>query len=211
MKLIDLSHTIHNELTVFPGDSPLGLRQVKEYKRDGYNNFQLFTGMHAGTHIDGPMHLTDSNTFIGELPLEAFTGNGIVIDVRGNDIIGLNHEKLSLIKSSDIVLFCSGYDKFFANKEYYTDYPVFDEQLIHYLVQKKVKMIGIDWASPDHDPYPLHQILLKNNILILENLTNLDLLLSEPSFEIFAFPLKINADSSIIRAVARIMSDFKPY
>ncbi len=65
-------------------------------------------------------------------------------------------------------------------------------------------MIGLDWASPDHEPYPMHQILLRNNILILENLTNLNLLLSEPVFEIFAFPLKINADSSLVRVVARI-------
>jgi len=65
-------------------------------------------------------------------------------------------------------------------------------------------MIGIDWASPDLEPYPIHEILLNNNILILENLTNLDFLLSGPAFEIFAFPLKINADSSIVRAVAKI-------
>lgn len=204
MKIIDLSHTIHADLSVFPGDSPISLNQVKDYQSDGYNNFQLFTGMHVGTHVDGPMHLTNSNTFIAGLPLESFTGKGIVIDVSGNGAIGLNHEKLSRIESGDIVLFYSGFDKFFGEERYYLNYPVFDEQLIHYLVGRKVKMIGIDWASPDLDPYPMHKILLGNNIPILENLTNLDLLLSEPVFEVFAFPLKINADSSIVRAVARI-------
>ena len=207
MKLIDLSHTIHSDLSVFPGDSPISLNQVKDYHTDGYNNFQLFTGMHVGTHIDGPMHLTNSKTFISELPLDSFTGKGIVIDVRGKDIIRLNYEKLSGIESGNIVLFYSGYDKFFSEEKYYTQHPVFDEEVVHYLVEQKVKMIGIDWASPDHEPYPMHEILLGNNILILENLTNLNLLLSEPSFEVFAFPLKINADSSIVRAVARISPD----
>lgn len=208
MKLIDLSHTIHSDLSVFPGDSPISLNQVKYYHRDGYNNFQLFTGMHVGTHIDGPMHLTNSKTFISELPLESFTGKGIVIDVREQNVIGLTDEIRNKIESGDIVLFCSGCDKFFSEEEYYTKYPLLDEELVHYLVEQKVKMIGIDWASPDHEPYPMHEILLNSNILILENLTNLDLLLSETAFEVFAFPLKINADSSIVRTVARITSDF---
>jgi len=204
VKIIDLTHTIHKGLSVFPGDSPIGLEQVKEYKRDGYNNFQLITGMHVGTHVDGPMHLTDSQTYISELSLESFTGKGIVIDVRKQNVIGLNDEIRKMIETGDIVLFCSGCDKSFEEEAYYTNHPVFGEDLVDFLVEQKVKMIGIDWPSPDHEPYPMHQILLSNNILILENLTNLDLLLSEPEFEIFAFPLKINADSSIVRVVARI-------
>lgn len=204
MKLIDLSHTIHRDLSVFPGDSPVQLEHVKEYNSDGYNNFQLCTGMHAGTHIDGPMHLTNSNTYIAGIPLESFTGEGIVFDIREQKVIGLNDEIRLRIEQGAIVLFCSGCDQFFGEEEYYTNHPVFDEQLIHYLVEKKVKMIGIDCPSPDHEPNPMHEILLNNNILILENLTNLEMLLHEPAFEIFAFPLKINADSSIVRAVARI-------
>ena len=207
MKLIDLSHTIHSNLSVFPGDSPISLNQVNDYQSDGYNNFQLSAGMHVGTHIDGPMHLTNSKTFISELPLESFTGKGIVIDVRKQKVIGLNDEIRRKIRAGDIVLFYSGFDKFFDEKEYYTNYPSLDEELVAYLVRQKVKMIGIDWASPDQEPYTMHKILLSNNILILENLTNLNLLLSESSFEIFAFPLKINADSSILRAVARITTN----
>lgn len=208
MKLIDLSHTIHSGLSVFPGDSLIHLEQVKEYSRDGYNNFRLCTGMHAGTHVDGPMHLTNSNTYIAGIPLESFTGKGIVFDIRGQKVIGLNDEIRLRIEQEAIVLFCSGCDQFFGEEEYYTNHPVFDEQLIHYLVEQKVKMVGIDSPSPDHEPYPMHEILLKNNILILENLANLDLLLNEPAFEIFAFPLKINADSSIVRAVARITDSY---
>jgi kynurenine formamidase len=208
MKLIDLSHTIHDNLSVYPGDSPVRLSQLKEYSRDGYGNFQLITGMHAGTHVDGPMHLTNSNAYLSALPLELFTGEGLVIDVRHQKRLGLSNEIRTRIKPGDIVLFCSGMDKLFGETIYYSDYPVMEEELVHYLVEKRVKMIGLDWASPDHEPYPMHQILLKNNILILENLKNLDLLLNEPMFEIFAFPLKINADSSIVRVVARIPPNF---
>lgn len=204
MKLIDLSQTIEDDLSVYPGDLPVKLAQLKKFSSDGYGNFQLCTGMHAGTHVDGPMHLTDSNTFIGSLPLEMFTGKGIVVDVKGHDLIELSDKIRSRIESCEIILFYSGRSKFFGEEEYFRNYPVVDEKLVHYLVDKNVKIIGIDWPSPDCDPYPMHQILLKNNILILENLKNLGLLLSEPVFEVFAFPLKINADSSLVRVVARI-------
>jgi kynurenine formamidase len=204
MKLIDLTHTVKDGLSVYPGDSPVKLSQLKKLSQDGYSNFLLETGMHAGTHIDGPMHLTISNTYIGEFPLESFTGDAIVIDVRDLKTIGINNEVRRRTEPGDIVLFCSGWDKLFGKEEYFTDYPMLDESLVQYLIEKKVKMIGLDWSSPDHEPYPMHQILLEHNILILENLTNLDLLVDEPVFEIIAFPLKINADSSLVRVVARI-------
>jgi kynurenine formamidase len=47
--------------------------------------------------------------------------------------------------------------------------------------------------------------LLKNNVLIAENLTGMEKLLSVKKFEIIALPLRIHADSSPARIVARIL------
>ncbi|MDG5814149.1 hypothetical protein QA601_03600 [Chitinispirillales bacterium ANBcel5] len=68
----------------------------------------------------------------------------------------------------------------------------------------KVKIIGIDIPSPDKFPFEEHIKLLDNNILILENLTNLEPLLKVSKFDLFAFPLKIHAEASLVRAVAKI-------
>ena len=65
-------------------------------------------------------------------------------------------------------------------------------------------MLGIDTPSPDNFPFDIHKMLLNNNILIIENMTNLDKLLFIEEFELIALPLKIKADSSLLRAVARI-------
>jgi len=111
--------------------------------------------------------------------------------------------EIEKINPDQIVLFHSGMDRKFGEEEYFYNHPVFEEDLINFLVKQKVKLIGIDWFSPDKEPYPFHKILLENNILILENLTNLKTLIGH-DFEIFAFPLKIKADSSIVRAVAGI-------
>lgn len=55
----------------------------------------------------------------------------------------------------------------------------------------------------DNYPFKIHKLLLSNNILIMEKLTNLEKLLNISSFEVLAFPLKIRAEASIVRAVAR--------
>lgn len=204
MKLIDLTHPIHRTIAVFPGDDPIQLEQIRTLKSDGFNNFRLSTGMHVGTHIDGPMHMTSDNRMMAELPLEMFAGQGVLIDVRGEEKIEFRESFHTMIQPDDIVLFYSGLDNLFGTPQYFTDYPDITEEFARFLADQHVKMIGLDWVSPDHDPYAIHDILFKSDVLILENLTNLGQLLHEINFEVFAFPLKIEADSSIVRVVASV-------
>ena len=65
-------------------------------------------------------------------------------------------------------------------------------------------MIGFDMPSPDRFPFESHKMLLKNEIFILENLCNIEKLLNAKEFKIAAFPLKIEAEGSLVRAVAFI-------
>lgn len=204
MKLLDLTHTLHRNIAVFPGDDPVQLEQIRTLERDGFNNFRLSTGMHVGTHIDGPKHMTSDTRMMAELPLEHFAGKGVLIDVRGERQIEFRETYRKIIQPESIVLFCSGLDTIFGTPQYFNDYPDITDELARFLADQHVKMVGLDWVSPDHEPYPIHDILFKNNILILENLTNLGQLLHEPNFEVFAFPLKIEADSSIVRVVAKV-------
>jgi len=204
MKLIDLTHTIHRNIAVFPGDDPIQLDQIRTLESDGFNNFRLSTGMHVGTHIDGPKHMTSDTRLMADLPLEMFVGNGVLVDVRGEEKIEFREAFRTSILSGSIVLFYSGMDHHFGEADYFTTYPDITEELARFLADQHVKIVGLDWVSPDHDPYPFHDILFKSNVLILENLTNLDQLLHATNFEVFAFPLKIDADSSIVRVVARV-------
>jgi len=204
MKLIDLTHTIHRSIAVFPGDDPIQLKQIRTLERDGFNNYRLSTGMHVGTHIDGPKHMTTDTRLMAGLPLEMFTGKGVLIDVSGEETIAFRESFRTSIQPESIVLFYSGMDHHFGEADYFTTYPDMSEELARFLTDQHVKIVGLDWVSPDHEPYPIHDILFKSNVLILENLTNLDQLLHETSFEVFAFPLKIEADSSIVRVVARV-------
>lgn len=204
-KLIDLSQTIGHNMPVYPGDTNTNLVQSHFIDIDQYNNFRLETGMHTGTHIDSPMHLTASTELISSVPLECFIGKGCLLDVRNQPIITMKYAYEKLVTENSIVLLYTNFDKHYGSEAYYKSHPVVSMDLCNFLIGKNIKMLGLDMPSPDRFPFSLHKVFLENQICIIENLTNLDQLICEQFFEVMAFPLKINADSSLARVVARVV------
>ena len=203
-KYIDLSHDIIDGMPIYPGDGPVKLYQEKFLEGDEYNSFRLEIGMHAGTHIDTPMHLTNSKITIDKIALDTFVGQGCLLDVRNEDIIKYKEEYLDKVSENDIVLLYTNYDYKYGTEEYYTKHPVIAKELADFFIHKKIKMIGIDFPSPDRYPFEIHKKLFEHVILIIENLTNLWKLLYVDKFEVIAFPLKIKAEASMVRVVAKI-------
>lgn len=202
MKYIDLSHEIKNNMPVYPGDIDVNLTKEKDFNKDGYNMYSLYTEMHAGTHIDSPLHMKDNKKFISEYPIEKFIGNVALLDVRGEKIIELKDEYYKNIKENDIVILFTGWDNFYGKEEYYTKHPIVSMELVELLIKKKVKMVGMDMPSPDRNNYEIHNALFENDIFLLENLTNLNKLLYNEKIKLFAQPLKIESESSLVRAIA---------
>ncbi len=200
---IDLSLPITDLMPVYSGDEPPHLIKINNLMRDGFNNFHLSANMHTGTHIDGPMHLTQSKRFIYEIPLEQCIGTGCILNAADKINIPMTKEYKLLVRPKSIVLLYTGISRLFESKEYFDNHPVVSKELAQLFVERQVKMVCIDSPSPDRHPFEVHKLLLENNILIAENLTNLDKLLFVNKFEIIAFPLNIHADSSPARIVAR--------
>jgi kynurenine formamidase len=200
---IDLSLPITDLMPVYPGDEPPHLLKVNDLTRDGFNNFRLSTNMHTGTHIDGLMHLTQSEKFLSELPLEQCVGMGCILNATRKNDIPLTTEYELLVQPRSIVLLYTGMSSLVGHKEYFSDYPTVSRELAQLFIKRQVKMVCIDSPSPDRRPFDIHKMLLENNVLIAENLTNIDKLLSIKKFEVIALPLKIHADSSPARIIAR--------
>lgn len=102
----------------------------------------------------------------------------------------------------------TGWNKKFGQKEYFENFPEITEKLAKDLIVCGVSMVGMDLPSPDKEPCLVHKLLFKNNILILENLTNLAELIDE-QFEIFALPAKFHAEAAPARVVARITKNYE--
>lgn len=201
--IIDLTHIVEDGMPVYPGDAETVLVQSKQISADYYNNHQLSSNMHAGTHIDGPMHLLDCKEYLNEFPLDQFVGDACLLNAAGQDIIDYKEEYEQLIQENQIVIIYTGHSERYGQPAYFTEHPILTVAFAELLIRKRVKMIGLDTPSPDKYPFEVHKCLFQNKILIAENLTNVKELLNVNAFEIIALPLRIRADSSLARVIAR--------
>ncbi|MDE8172470.1 cyclase family protein [Erysipelothrix rhusiopathiae] len=202
MKLIDLTQTFNEATGVFPGDTKTKFDLDACFEDDGYTNYSVTASLHTGTHVEVPMHLSSDERFISNFPIDRFIGRGVMIDVRNQKEIDYKPDYELLVNQGDVVVFYTGFDERRGEKVYFEDHPVFTEQLAMFLVEKQIKMVGMDIPSPDLEPYYVHNILMDADIMILENLNNLDSLRYHKDFIISAVPLKIEAEASPVRAYA---------
>ncbi len=204
MKLIDLTHTLRHGMPVFPGEKqPSVIRDVLPDDA-GYVIHRLETNMHTGTHIDAPFHIKSDLLTIDKYNVDLFSGSTVVIDVQGLSKVFMKPGWKQIFSKYEIVLFCTGHSRNWETGSYYEDYPEFDSEIAEALVKAGVRIAGFDSPSPDKSPYAFHSIFLKNERFLVENLTNLDQLVGIENSTFMAFPLKIEAEASLIRAVAMV-------
>ncbi len=204
MKYLDLTHTFTSKMPVYPGDPIPKLYQSAFIDQDGFNDTQIQTGMHVGTHIDAPLHMIKNGKKICDYKPDHFFGRGCLIDARSAHTIDENFLKRKKIKSGDIVIILTGFYKKFRKPEYFETYPEITKTFAKQMVDAGVKIVGMDTLSPDRPPFAIHKLFLKNDILIIENLTNLEKLLKYKNFSIIALPAKFDAQAAPIRVVAEI-------
>ncbi|MBI2592645.1 MAG: cyclase family protein [Candidatus Colwellbacteria bacterium] len=202
MSLVDLSVIINEDTPVYPGDPKTKIEPAGILEKDGYEDHYVSVGTHVGTHIDAPSHMVLKGKTLDKISVDRFSGKGIYIQVDKK--FELEEIKKVDIKQDDIVLFHTGMSDVYYQPAYYENYPVITEEIANYLVEKKIKMVGVDMCSVDHEPFPAHRVLLKNDIYIIENLTNLETLKGK-EFTIYAFPLKLQIDGSPARVVAEVL------
>ena len=201
--LIDISHVLGAETPNYPGDAALSLTKCRTLESDGWTSYLLTSGLHTGTHIDVPMHLLPDDRTAADFPAQCFVGGGILLDVRGETRIAMKPCYQEMAFEDSAVLLYTGFDAHYGTEAYFADYPAVSEELGDFLISRKIKMLGMDIPSPDFAPYTIHKMLLPGGIIILENLANLEALQGVSDFEVIAFPLKLSAEASFVRAVCR--------
>lgn len=199
--LIDLSVSLNENTPVYPGDPKFMIKPNGVLTKDGYADSIVIFGNHNGTHIDAPSHMVSGGKTLDGFLIDKFWGKGVLIDARKG--FNLDEIKKEKIKEDSIVLFNTGFSEKYFSKDYFIKYPAISEEIAHYLVRQKIKIVGVDMCSVDHEPFPVHRIFLKNEVLIIENLTNLNSLAGK-KFTVFAFPLKFEVDGSPARVVAEV-------
>ncbi len=200
---IDLTRTVDAQTPVYPGDPPLELRSVASFEADGYYGSWMASGLHVGTHVDAPRHFVKAGALVSELPLDRYFGRGVLIDAGGQTSVGDELLRGQRVERGDIVLVFTGWSARYGTPDYFQCHPAVSPEFARALVASGVSMLGVDMPSPDHAPYPVHQILLSAGVLIIENLCQLEVLVGAGDFEVIALPGKFEAEAAPVRVVAR--------
>lgn len=202
MQIIDLTHSIENGMPHFnaPWHSQTTLEQMGSIDNVGRNTTNLNIGSHCGTHIDAPAHFIEGGRTIDEIKLSELMGPVSIFDfsfLQENECITL--DMLKNIKLSEKVIFYFNWAKYFKTDKFYKNYPYFSDEAADYLVECKVKLIGMDTPSPDdsrikmgsEDDSKIHKKFLNKNIILIEYLNNLAGIQNFNDWNLIAFPLKL--------------------
>ena len=208
--LIDMTHTITQEIPVYPGDPAPVLTRGHTLTRDNYRTTLLSLCSHTGTHMDAPAHLLREGRTLDEMPMSQFSGRATTLDVSDQgevitaEFFRAHHDE---IYCADYVLLYTGWERRWGTEAFLEDtYPVPDEEAAHYLASCGLKGLGTDALSVDRltGPATVHTVLMKADAVILENLC-LEKVRNRKDFLFFALPMKFqNADGAPIRAFAEL-------
>lgn len=211
MKVIDLTHTVEENMPVYPGTEPPVFSPASSYAEDGFKETKISMYTHTGTHIDSPAHLFPGRTALDQFPAEQFMGRALVIDCcdlpEGSLITMAYLRKYGeKVEQADFLLFHLGWDKFWGTERYFGNYPCIDQEVLEYIIRGSYKGIGFDVIGLDpiaDENLTRHKKLFeKTEIVNIENLKNLGLC-GDDLFWFSCLPMKLkDSDGAPARAVA---------
>lgn len=175
-QIIDITKHLTHGMPVYPGDPEVLIEEKNRIATDGFSLRKLSFSTHSGTHLDFPAHFVEDGKNADDIDLARYFGEASV--VRSFEEPVPDGVKIVLSKSG----YLSG------------------EQAERF-IRDGILLIGTVHESIEQDyPYPLHKILLGNDIIILENLELNHV--SEGQYRLVVLPMKIEgAEASPCRAV----------
>ena len=217
MSLIDLSQPYRDRMfsqKLFPS---VRVERCIRHEDRGVNVTCISAAVHAGTHVDAPCHFVPGGLSIDEIDLARVSGPAVCWDVvRGADE-AITAAQLQACRPrtepGDIVFVHTGWDVHFAGDgDGYHHHPYLSVEAADWLLQRRVKMICLDVATPDMPEavrpagfdWPVHRLLLGGGVLIAEHLAHLELVAGR-RFRALALPIPIvGSDGAPARIVAEL-------
>lgn len=211
MPIYDLSVPLSAELPTYPGDPGIRIQDWSKLANgDGANVSALSFGAHTGTHVDAPAHFLEGTRRVESLDLEVLIGEAEVVHVPEElRVIDAEFVTANCGAGSKRVLFKTRNSAFWTGDftEFRTDFTYLDLPAAQFLVERGVKLVGIDYLSiekfnsKDHE---IHRALLSHDVIIVEGLN----LTGVPAgkYELICLPLRLRSnlgDGAPARAVLR--------
>ncbi len=211
-RFIDLSHPVEHGMITYqgmPGPTITDYRSREDSRAWYAEGVEFHIGRiemvaNTGTYIDSPFHRYAGGKDLSQLALESIADlPGVCITAfdRAIDVEAFERRELG----GKAVLINTGWSRHWRTGKYAEDPPFLTRRAADFLASAKASLVGIDSMNIDdiHDKSrPVHSILLKTDIQVVEHLTNLDKV-ANGSFRFFAVPTPVRSFGSFpVRAFA---------
>jgi kynurenine formamidase len=228
--IVDLSQPIYKGMPVYPGhlatvvfDFHTHAETLGKFESDlSYATKGLILSDHGPTHVDSISHFDPAEGAAGidEMPLDTFWGEGTCIDISSTpageycsaaDLDESLEASGADLHPGDVLLMHTGaFERDGGTPDYLTGYPGLDESGAEWLVERQVKVFGVDCPSPDSPKsptYPVHLMCRREGITHYENLAGLRPLIGR-RFVFVGLPLKVvGGHGSPVRAAALLVDE----
>jgi arylformamidase len=216
MKITDLSLTLEEGMMTFPTHwhPVVEITILGRHGVEGRETRKVVLGTHVGTHADAPLHFIPQGKGIDQVPLDVLVGPARVLNftpcqpLHEIDVPQLQ-EKIGGKVPMRIIL-RTDWSEHFGTMPFYTHYPFLTENAAQWLVDNGVRLIAMDFPSPDNPAHsrgtakdsPNHKVLLGAGVVLVEYVCNLKSLTSQ-DVELVVLPLKLkDCDGSPVRCIA---------
>jgi kynurenine formamidase len=214
--LIDLSHTVEHGLITYKGlPAPIICDYLsREASRERYApGTEFHIGKiemvaNTGTYLDSPFHRYADGVDLAGLRLEQLAGlDAVKVSARDHQSIDASHFSALKDLAGKAILVETGWSRHWKTDQYYEGHPYLTEDAAQFLAGAGVALVGIDSHNIDSTQdgtRPVHSILLRKNILIVEHMTALDRL-PVAGFKFSALPVKVKGFGTFpVRAFAEV-------
>jgi arylformamidase len=205
--LHDISIAVRSGTPEWPGDVPIHCGWTSRVADGASVNLSHMTASpHVGTHADAPIHVRDGWPATESLPLAAFLGEALVIDVSASGAGPLNlspdDPRLSGVER---LLLRTG--RSIAAGTFPADWPVLPGSTASSLCARGLVLLGVDAPSVDEresKTLDVHHALFAGGANVLENLDLAEI--PEGRYQLIALPQRlVGLDAAPVRAVLRTL------
>ena len=203
--LYDISVAVRVGTPEWPGDAPFECGWTTRIGDGATVNLSSIAGSpHVGTHADAPLHVHDGWPATDALPLAAFIGSALLIDVNrfaaGPLPLAADDPRLDRVERLLLRTGCTIADGVFP-----AAWPVLSVETATALATRGLRLLGVDAPSVDereNRTLDVHRALFGGGAFVLENLDLREV--PEGRYELIAPPQRlVGLDAAPVRALLR--------
>ncbi|HEY5491082.1 MAG TPA: cyclase family protein [Gemmatimonadaceae bacterium] len=202
--MIDISITLASGTPEWPGDTPFSCGWTAQIASgESVNVSMINTSPHVGTHADAPLHVRDGAAGSDRLPLDAFLGPVVVVNLaRHEGVIDRQALRDAGLTATPARLLLRT-DRTIARGAFPDGWPAISAGCAAELAGDGLLLLGVDCPSVDERAskvLAVHHALFDGGAYVLENLD----LSQVPSghYDLIALPVKLaGLDAAPVRAI----------